>query len=91
LEALALAGGIGDNGKAKKIKLVRGNPKDPEIYLIDLSTIEGMKQADFIVRANDVIYVEPRKSVAREFTADFAPLISLISSTITLFIVLDRL
>jgi polysaccharide export outer membrane protein len=91
LEGLALAGGIGDDGKAKKIKLIRGNPKNPEIYLIDLSTIEGMKQADFILQANDVIYVEPRKSLAREFTSDFAPLISLISSTITLFIVLDRL
>ena len=35
LEALAIAGGI-STGKAKRIKLIRGDLKDPKVYLIDL-------------------------------------------------------
>ena len=45
LEAIAQSGGIA-LGKAYKIKLIRGELKNPSIYLIDLSTIEGMKKAD---------------------------------------------
>lgn len=91
LEGLAMAGGIGNNGKAKKIKLVRGNPQNPDIYLIDLSTIEGMKEADFILKANDIIYVEPQVSLTREFSTDVAPILSLIATTLTLIIALNRL
>ncbi|HVA98234.1 MAG TPA: polysaccharide biosynthesis/export family protein, partial [Bacteroidia bacterium] len=36
LEALALSGGISENGKAWKIKLIRGNAENYKVYLIDL-------------------------------------------------------
>ena len=71
IEALALAGGIND-GKAYKIKLIRGDLKNPTIYQIDLSTVEGLKQADLVLQANDIIYVEPAK-VLTQFMKDFNP------------------
>lgn len=59
MEALGMAGGIAEIGKAYKIKLIRGDSKNPEVYLIDLSTINGLQQANLVLQANDIIYVEP--------------------------------
>lgn len=75
IEALALAGGIND-GKAYKIKLIRGDLKNPTVYQIDLSTVDGLKQADLVLQANDIIYVEPAK-VITQFMKEFSPYLSL--------------
>lgn len=80
IEALALAGGIND-GKAYKIKLIRGNLKNPIIYQIDLSTVDGLKQADLVLQANDIIYVEPAK-VVTQFMKDFNPYLSLANTVL---------
>ncbi|MFH0866014.1 MAG: polysaccharide biosynthesis/export family protein [Bacteroidota bacterium] len=77
-EAIAQAGGISD-GKAFKIKLIRGNLKDPQIYLIDLSTLDGMKKADLVLQANDIIYVQPRNRYPEKFLAAVTPYLSLAS------------
>ncbi len=83
-EALAHAGGI-THGKAHKIKLIRGNLKDPDVYLIDLSTIEGMKQADLVLQANDIIYVEPREGITRKVLSEITPYISMASTLIVIY------
>lgn len=83
IEALALAGGIQD-GKAHKIKLIRGDLKNPTIYQIDLSTVDGLKQADLVLQANDIIYVEPAK-VLTQFMKEFNPYLSLANTILLLF------
>jgi polysaccharide export outer membrane protein len=85
LEALAAAGGIAKSGKAYKVKLIRGDLKNPEIYLIDLSTIDGIKQADLVLQANDIIYIEPQVRVGRDVMAEIMPYITFIT-TIILFV-----
>ncbi|MDP4935261.1 MAG: polysaccharide biosynthesis/export family protein [Salibacteraceae bacterium] len=60
IEALALVGGIADRGKAHKVKVIRGNYANPEVFKVDLSTAVGFAEAQtYYVRANDIIYVEP--------------------------------
>lgn len=83
-EALAQAGGISQTGKAYKVKLIRGDLKNPQVHLIDLSTIDGIKQADLILQANDIIYIEPRLRVTRDIMAETLPYLSFIT-TIVLF------
>jgi polysaccharide export outer membrane protein len=85
IEAIALAGGIADDGKAAQIKLIRANGDKNDIYLIDLSRIVGIKQANMVVQANDIIYVEPRKRISSKIVQEIAPLITILSS---IFIVL---
>ncbi len=85
IEALALSGGIDRIGKANKIKLIRGNLDNPEVYLIDLSTISGMKQADLVLQANDIIYVEPRLRITQGLISELVPIISLITSGLLLY------
>lgn len=91
IEALAQAGGIRETGRAKRVKLIRGDLKDPEVYLIDLSTIEGLKDADVILQANDIIYVEPVGVTTRQVITEIAPILSLLTGAITLYLVVDRL
>ncbi len=85
IEALALAGGISERGKAKKIKLIRGDSRNPQVHLIDLSTVEGMKQSNLLLQANDIIYVEPSKRVSNEVAQQLLPIVSLLTSLLLIY------
>ena len=85
IQALATAGGISEFGKAYRVKLLRGELSNPQVFLFDLSTIEGIKKAGMTLQSNDVIYVEPVPRFSRSLVAEIAPYVSLISS---LFIIL---
>ncbi len=80
LQALATAGGITNDGKAYKIKLLRGELKNPQVFLFDLSTIEGIKKAGMTLQSNDIIYVEPVPRIGKSLVAEIAPYVSLLSS-----------
>ncbi|HWY98374.1 MAG TPA: polysaccharide biosynthesis/export family protein [Bacteroidia bacterium] len=87
IEVLALSGGITVDGKAKEIKLIRGNPNKPSVYLIDLSTINGIKDANTILQEGDLIYVTPQIRPAGVILDRITPTLSLLSTillTITL-------
>lgn len=86
IEALALAGGISERGKAKEIKLIRRSEEEGRrVFLMDLSTIQGMDQAEMVVQANDIIYVEPTSQMAREVLREVAPIVSLLSSAVFVY------
>jgi polysaccharide export outer membrane protein len=78
-EALASAGGI-EGGKAYNIKLIRGDLKNPQIFKIDLSTLEGMKKANLILQANDIIIVKPKNDYANKFMTAITPYLSLVTT-----------
>ena len=80
---LAASGGIPENGKADQIKLIRGDLKNPEVYLIDLSTLKGIKNADLVLQANDIIYIELRKDYVRKVLAETAPILAILSLVTT--------
>jgi polysaccharide biosynthesis/export protein len=82
IDAVAATAGIAPTGKAYKIKLIRGDYKNPKIYLIDLSTIEGMKQADLQLQANDIIYVEPTRNIAESLLVKISPVIGLLTTIV---------
>lgn len=85
IEALALAGGITQTGKARKVKLIRGDTRNPQVMLIDLSTIEGMKQSNLMLQANDIIYVEPTPRVSQEVLAQITPIVGIITSLLLIY------
>lgn len=85
IEALALAGGIATTGKARKIKLIRGDTRNPQVMLIDLSTVEGMKQSNLMLQANDIIYVEPVPRISQEILAQITPIVGIITSLLLIY------
>lgn len=80
IEALALAGGLTESGKAKEVKLIRGDPAKPQVYLIDLSSIQGIKEGNTILQANDIIYVTPQRRPTLAFLERITPLLSAITT-----------
>lgn len=82
VEAIAQAGGVKETGKAYKIKLIRGDLKNPKIYLLDLSTVEGMKAIDMQMQSNDIIYIEPTRNIAASILTQISPLLGLISTVV---------
>ena len=80
IEALAFAGGLTNTGKAKKIKLIRGDLRNPKVILINLSTIEGVKQSNMLLQANDIIYVEPVPRYSQEVLTQITPIVGIITS-----------
>ncbi|GAB3233625.1 hypothetical protein GCM10027346_21810 [Hymenobacter seoulensis] len=104
LEVLAQAGGIsggfvgpsggsGQSGRADNIRLIRGDLKNPQVQIINLTTIDGMRRANLQVEPNDIIYVEPIRRPFYEALADATPLFSFLgglSGLATLIIAISR-
>lgn len=86
-EAIALAGGITEDGKAYRIKLIRRTNDKPEVYLIDLSKIEGIAAGNITVLANDIIHVETRPRIAQKALQEITPYLTLLTSSLTLYFI----
>lgn len=91
LEVIANSGGIGGELKAYKIKIIRGDLKNPEILKIDLSTMEGLRNAELIIQANDIIYIEQRFRVASELLSEITPVLSLVTTLTTIVLLITNL
>ncbi|MFM7466759.1 MAG: polysaccharide biosynthesis/export family protein [Crocinitomicaceae bacterium] len=82
LEAIALSGGIANDGKAYSIKLMRKKPSGKrEIYKIDLSTIHGMREAEMIVQCNDYIYIDYIPKYASTILDRIGPWLGIITTS----------
>jgi polysaccharide export outer membrane protein len=79
LEAIALVGGVSANGKANRIKIIRGDLKNPQVFLVDLSTIDGMKKANMTLQGNDIIYIEGRNDYGQNFLVRISSYLALLN------------
>ncbi len=90
IEVVGQYGGITEFGNASNIRLIRGSLNDPTVYLIDLSTVEGMTQAMLTVKPQDIIYIERRKKTFIEVAREISPSIAILTNIIALLVVLSR-
>lgn len=85
-EVLAMAGGMQDNGNASAMKLIREN----EVFLIDFSTVKGYYESNQIVKAGDIIYIEPINRVVADNAGTIALILSMITTTVTLLVLVTN-
>ena len=90
IEALALAGGVAETGKAYKIKLIRGDSRNPQVTMVDLSTIEGMKRSNMLLQANDIIYIEPVPRISQGILAQITPIVGILTSFLLIYDIVNR-
>lgn len=83
LEVIASAGGIPSTGKAYRIKLVREGPDGPMIYGLDLRSAVNLDAGQTVVRANDVILIDP--TFETTFVAQLTPILAVITSGIAVY------
>lgn len=90
-EVLAKSGGIPLQGKSDKIKIIRGDLKNPDVYLVDLSTLSGMQKANLVMQGNDIIYIETRKGYVGKLLAEISPYLSILTTVITTAAIIAQL
>ena len=90
LEVLAMTGGIHVGGNARLVKVMRKVKGKREIYLIDISTIDGLKYADMIIQGDDYIYIEPRTRLIQGAIAELAPILSLLSTFAVVYTLIKK-
>ena len=86
LEVLALAEGISNDAKVHNIRILRNK----QVFMVDLSTIDGYHKGNMLMEPGDVVYVEPVRKPVSEAVRDYGPLVSLVVSLVTLLIVLNN-
>jgi polysaccharide export outer membrane protein len=85
LQVLGEAEGVPRGGKAYRIRVLRGDLRNPTVFDIDLSHVEGMQQANLTMIANDVVYIESRLT-SGDIIYQIAPVLTLISTVLLLYV-----
>jgi polysaccharide export outer membrane protein len=60
IEVLGKAGGVPNFTKIKFVKIIRGDYKDPQIIIVDISQLSVIKEEDLIMQNGDLVYLEPK-------------------------------
>jgi len=91
MEVLASAGGVSVQGKAYRIKLLRGEDQhNPEIFMLDMSKLDPALESNMLVQSGDIIYVESAIDVSEQIINDVSRIVGLLSSIIILTILLSN-
>ncbi len=86
VEVVAMSKGFITEGKAQSIRVLRGD----DVYLIDLSTVEGYRKGNMTVLPGDIIYMEPVIRPFVEALGDYGQLVSISISLLTLLLVVAQ-
>ena len=86
VEVLALAKGVPNDSKVQNIRILR----DEEVFIADLSTIEGYKAGNMLIQPGDIVYIEPVRRPLSEGLRDYAGIFTILISLTTLILVLKR-
>jgi polysaccharide biosynthesis/export protein len=90
IELLSATGGVDNLMRSSNIRLIRGDLRNPTVYVVNLRTIKGMSMYDLTLEPNDIVYIEPIRKTAVEALGDISPLLSLVTSILTLILVINR-
>ena len=91
IEIVALAGGIDEGGKAHNLRLIRGDLHNPEVFLIDLSTIQGTRTSMMDAMPGDIIYIEPTRKIVTEGARDFMTVFAIFVNALTLIVLIQNI
>ncbi|HEY5823404.1 MAG TPA: polysaccharide biosynthesis/export family protein [Cyclobacteriaceae bacterium] len=86
VEILAQAKGLSNDAKAQNIRVLRGD----QVFLINLSTINGYKAGNLIIEPGDIVYVEPVRRPVAEAFRDYGAAATILISITSLIIVLTK-
>lgn len=88
IRVIAQAGGVTRTGRSYDIKVIRGEFAEPKVYHFNIRKIDGLKDADFMMQSNDIVYITPSPQVAKTLMVEVGPYLSLLT---TLLLVLNYL
>jgi polysaccharide biosynthesis/export protein len=87
IEAIARSGDLTDFAERRGILILRGDLRDPEVRMIDLTHMSTIKIASLYLKPNDIVYVQPRASKGRTIAyEEIAPPFELVASILSPFV-----
>jgi polysaccharide biosynthesis/export protein len=60
IELIGRSGGLTPQAEPKKIKIIRGDRKNPEIIYVNLKDVNSLASDKLILQNNDIVYIPPR-------------------------------
>jgi polysaccharide export outer membrane protein len=87
IEILAKSGGVGRYSYANRIKVIRGDLKNPQIFSIDLTKWNSYQKANLILQPNDIVYIEPLRRGFLEFFSDITSLSSILTTVLSVYLI----
>ena len=91
LEVLAMSRNLQENGRADRIRIIRGGLNQPAVKIVDLSSIKGLADSYIILRPGDVVYVEPRRRLDNTVLRDAGSILTIFTSLVTTYLLVDNL
>ncbi len=61
VDLISEAGGLTKHAKLKKVRIIRGDPKNPEVVIVDLRKVGILRYQEVQMQDNDVVIVDQRK------------------------------
>jgi polysaccharide biosynthesis/export protein len=90
IEMIGEAGGLTDKANEKNIKILRGDPKNPQITEVDLSNTRTLADPRIILQNNDIIYIAQSKRAVKNdqlqnFTTTISPILIVLNTALVLY------
>jgi len=90
VEMIGQAGGISSRADPKKLKIIRGDPQDPEIIYVNLKDINSLASKKLILQNNDIIYLEPQAVYGNQertqiFTSFVQPVLLVLNTALLIY------
>ena len=87
IEAIARSGDLTDFAERRGILILRGDLRNPEVRMIDLTHMNTIHISSLYLKPNDIVYVQPRASKGRKIAFDeISPPFQLVSSILAPFV-----
>lgn len=87
IEAIARSGDLTDFAERRGVLILRGDLRDPEVRMIDLTHMSSIQISSLFLKPNDIVYVQPRASKGRKIAFDeISPPFQLVSSILAPFV-----
>ena len=95
VEMIGLAGGLTDKANEKNIKIIRGDPKNPQIMQFDLSNIKTLSDPRIILQNNDIIYIAQNKRAVKNdqlqnVTSTLQPGLIILNTALIIYTLIHR-
>lgn len=95
IEMIGEAGGLSDRADEKKIKIIRGDPKNPQVTEVDLSKIKTLADPRMILQNNDIIYIAQNKRAVKNdqlqnITTTLQPGLIILNTALIIYTLIHR-
>lgn len=92
IEVIARSGDMTDWAMRTHIVVLRGDLREPEIKVIDLTNLSNLAFSSLYLRDKDIVYIQPRSAKGMQlFTEEVTPPFTLIATLLAPFALIDSL